>query len=90
METIAIVQARMGSTRLPGKVMKTLWGKPIIQIICEKLATCAEVERVIVATTTNSKDDTLVDYLNSQEIDVFRGDEFDVLKRFYDCSQKYQ
>lgn len=81
-ETLAIVEARMSSSRLPGKVMLPLGdGMPVIQLIVERLMQSSEVNGVCVATTTNSEDDLLCTFLNNHGFNVFRGSEDDVLER---------
>jgi len=86
---ICIVQARMGSTRLPGKMMAKIGNKPILQHVIERLALCKHVDEVILATSTNPKDKILVKLAGSMGIKSFAGDEDDVLKRFYDAARKF-
>ena len=78
-----IVQARMGSTRLPGKVMLDLQGKPVLQHIFERLKMCQNVNELILATTTNPQDNVLVALARENQVKVFRGSEDDVLARYY-------
>ena len=88
MKTVAIVQARMSSTRLPGKVLKNIGNKPLISFLVDRLKQSKHIDNIVVACTDNIKDEILVDYLESQSIDFFRGDEHNVLKRFHDCAVK--
>ena len=88
MKTVAIVQARMSSTRLPGKVLKNIGNKPLISFLIDRLKQSKHIDNIVVACTDNIKDEILVDYLESQSIDFFRGDEHNVLKRFHDCAVK--
>lgn len=83
MKTILITQARSGSTRLPGKVLKEVDGKTLLQIHLERLSQCAKVNEIIVA-TTDKKEDTII-YDNAMQLGFssFRGSESDVLDRFY-------
>lgn len=81
--TVAIIQARMGSTRLPEKVMKELSGKPIIWHIVERAKMAKYVDNVVVATSTNDTDTPLFNYLTSIGVTCIRGSEEDVLGRFY-------
>lgn len=83
-KTIAIIQARMSSTRLPGKVMLPLAGKPVIQHVYDRAKKCKHVEEVIVATSTDKSDDELVDYLKLNNINYYRGSLDNVLERFMD------
>jgi len=81
MKTAAIIQARMSSSRFPGKVMETFNDKPMIQIMVERLNDSLLLDDVIVATTTNPNDDKLCDFLKQQEISYYRGSEDNVLER---------
>jgi len=79
-----IIQARIGSQRLPGKVLKNIDGKTILEILIKRIQACDLP--IIVATTVNKKDDILVEKLNALNIQFFRGNEEDVLSRFYECA----
>lgn len=79
---LAIIQARMMSSRLPGKVLKVINGQPILLWQIERVNSCKDISSVVVATTTNREDDELVEVLESRDIEVFRGDSEDVLSRF--------
>jgi len=85
MNVICMVQARMGSSRLPGKVLHKLKGKPLIEHILESLSFSKEITQLIVVTTNNPQDNVLVDYLIKSDWKYFRGDEEDVLKRYVDA-----
>ena len=81
---IALIQARMGSTRLPGKVLTQIFeGKTILDLICEKLSD-SNVLDYIILTSRNKRDDVIAGYANKNDIKYFRGSESDVLERF--CS----
>lgn len=80
--TVAIVQARMGSRRYPGKMMETLEGVPVIQWVLHRVARARLVDDVILATTTHGRDDPLVDVAGRLGIGVYRGSEDDVLDRY--------
>ena len=86
---VAIIQARMSSTRLPGKVLKPLIGKPIIHHIYERVKRCSEVDNVVVATSTDLSDDELYRYCEDNQITCIRGDLQNVLQRFFDVLAKY-
>lgn len=89
MKKIAIIQARMGSTRFPGKVLKSLNGKPLLQWVVERTLKIPTLEHVIVATTDTQLDDQIADWCNNNKIAMFRGSELNVLKRFYDAAQHH-
>lgn len=78
----AIVQARMGSTRLPGKSLKPLAGKPVLLRVIERTALAIGQDNIVVATTRLRIDDPLCDFAERQGAAIFRGDETDVLARF--------
>lgn len=81
--TILITQARSGSTRLPGKVLKEINGKSLLQIHLDRLKKCKSVSEIIVATTTNSEDQIIFDKAVEWGFDAYKGSESDVLDRFY-------
>lgn len=85
---VAIIQARLGSTRLPGKVLKPINGEPMLKHIINRLSYCNEVHEVVVATSTSYKDDKLVDWCKDNGICYYRGDEDNVLKRYYDVANE--
>ncbi|MBD2464243.1 glycosyltransferase family protein [Oscillatoria sp. FACHB-1407] len=89
MKTAAIIQARMGSTRLPGKVMKLLCGKTVLSHVITRVKACPLVDEVIVATTTQSADDAIAQEAEKAGVSCFRGSENDVLERYYLAAQKY-
>ena len=82
MTVAAIVQARMGSTRLPGKVMRPLAGRPLIEVLLDRLARAVKVDEIVLATTMDRRDDVLADYVARLGYRVVRGPEDDVLERF--------
>lgn len=79
---LAILQARMSSSRLPGKVMKPLLGQPMIARQVERLRRSNRLSRLVVATSTRADDDVLADWCRAAGLDCFRGDLDDVLSRF--------
>lgn len=82
MKTVAIIQARLGSTRLPGKVLSDIAGQPALWWIYQAAHHAHGVDEVIIATTTLPQDDAIYDWCSSNGIKVFRGSETDVLSRF--------
>jgi len=83
MRVVAIIQARMGSTRLPGKVLMPLVGKPVLWHIIHRLRKCKTLDSIALATTTNSCDDPLEEFAEIEGIEVIRGSEDNVLERYY-------
>ena len=81
--TILITQARTGSTRLPGKVLKQINGKSLLKIHLDRLKKCKWVSEIIVATTTNNEDQIIFDKAIEWGFSAFKGSESDVLDRFY-------
>lgn len=84
---VAIVQARMGSTRLPGKVLKTIQGNSILWHIVNRLNKVDEIEKVVIATSDFQRDDPIFLMAKKNDISCFRGSESDVLKRFHDAAK---
>ena len=81
-KVLAIVQARMGSTRLPGKVLRDIAGKPLLWHILHRLGKCRRVDEIVVATSTHKDDDEIERYCGKCSVPVIRGDESNVLSRF--------
>ena len=89
MSTLAIVQARMSSTRFPGKVLADLQGEPMIIRQIERIRRASTLDELVVATTSDSTDDELVVILEQAEIPYVRGDLDDVLGRFIQVIDSY-
>lgn len=89
MENLLIIQARMGSSRLPNKVLKELCGKPMLQHIVERMQKCKKVERILVATTTGDEDSVIEELCQKILVDCYRGSENDVLDRYYQAAKGY-
>ena len=83
MTVVAIIQARTGSTRLPGKVLRLLAGRSVLAHVIERVQAAKAVDRVVVATTTQSADDELAREALHYGARVFRGSEQDVLSRYF-------
>ena len=86
----AVLQGRMGSTRLPGKVMLPLRGKPMIQRVFDRLLQCECVNDIIIATSLLSEDDVIAEHFISQGVKVFRGSAEDPLDRYYNAAKHHQ
>ena len=89
MRTIAIIQARMSSTRLPAKIMLDLNGKPVLQNIIERLSYAKSLDEVVVATSSDLSDDKVEDLCRRHNYKYYRGSLYDVLDRFYVCAREY-
>lgn len=85
----AIIQARMTSTRLPGKVLMKVMGRPLLSYQLERLRRVKKIEKIIVATTNNKEDDPIVDLCKNEDVDFYRGSEHDVLDRYYQTATKF-
>lgn len=83
MRVAAIIQARMGSTRLPGKVMMKLQGKTVLDHVISRVKQSKEIDTIVIATTTKSDDATIAEEANRLNVKCFRGLEEDVLSRYY-------
>jgi spore coat polysaccharide biosynthesis protein SpsF len=85
--TIAIVQARMGSERFPGKSLAPINGTPVLEWVLRRVALAHHLDGVTVATSTNQKDDSIVDFAQNLGFPVFRGSEPDVLERMLQAAR---
>ncbi|BAY26014.1 acylneuraminate cytidylyltransferase [Calothrix sp. NIES-2100] len=90
MKIVAIIQARMGSTRLPGKVMKQLFGESVLFHVIARVKACSLVDEIVVATTKDLADDVIVEAAEKCDVKWFRGSEDDVLERYYLAAKEYQ
>lgn len=80
------VQARIGSTRLPGKVLKPVLGKPLLFYLTERLARVKQADSFVILTSTKNEDDCIVAFCEKQGIPYFRGPEEDVLARYHQAA----
>lgn len=87
--TVAVVQARMGSTRLPGKSMLKLGGLHIIDLVIGRTARSKTIDEVILATSTKAENDVLADRARSLGIESYRGSESDVLSRIHEAATRH-
>lgn len=85
---MAIIQARLGSSRLPGKVLIDLDGTAVLGHVIDRTKRITGVDEVVVATTPASEDDGVAEYASQHGAVVFRGDELDVLNRYGDCARE--
>lgn len=89
MKTAIIVQARMTSSRLPGKVLKEVNGRTLLDYLVERLRRARLADQVIIATTTNTTDQPIIECCEKLDCDHFRGSEDDVLSRYYGAAEQY-
>ncbi len=88
-KVVAVVQSRMGSTRLPGKVMKKICNKPVLELMLERLSKSRLIDEIVVATTCLKEDDIIFDWCKKIGFNVFRGSELDCLDRHYQVGKKF-
>lgn len=89
-KVVIIIQARMESTRLPGKVLRNVLGKPLLSYLLERVLRVNNAELVVVATTEKEEDDKIFQFCRENGVSVFRGDEEDVLERYLQTAKFYQ
>jgi spore coat polysaccharide biosynthesis protein SpsF len=87
MKIVAIIQARMGSSRLPGKTLKLIKERPMLDFTVRRLMKSTKLHQIIVATSTNKLDDQIADFCKTSDITIFRGSENDLLDRYYQCAK---
>lgn len=90
MKIVAIIQARMGSTRLPGKVMKEVLGKSLLEYQIERVNRSQSIQSLVVATTQRETEQPIIDLCEKLAVPCFRGAEEDVLERFYEAAIHYE
>lgn len=87
--TTAIIQVRMDSRRLPGKALIDIEGKPMLWHVINRLRRVKRLEKIIIATTPRKEDEPILHLADEEKIGYFRGDEIDVLDRFYQAAKKF-
>jgi spore coat polysaccharide biosynthesis protein SpsF len=90
MRTVAIIQARLGSSRLPGKVLMDLGGQSVLQRVVSRACRCPHLHEVVVATSTAAQDDAIVAACRTLGVCCFRGNEQDVLDRYLCAAEAYR
>jgi spore coat polysaccharide biosynthesis protein SpsF len=85
----AIIQARVGSTRLPSKVFAEIEGRPLLWHVVNRLKKSKYLDSIIIATTVNPNDNQIEEWAFKNQIDLFRGSEENVLKRYYDAAKHF-
>jgi spore coat polysaccharide biosynthesis protein SpsF len=86
---VGIIQARTGSSRLPGKILMKVAGKTLLEHMIERISNSKKLDKIVIATTTKDTDDVIVSIAKKLGIDYFRGSEDDVLDRYYNASKQY-
>jgi spore coat polysaccharide biosynthesis protein SpsF len=89
MKVAAIVQARMGSTRLPGKILKKVLDKTLLEYQIERVKKAKTIDEIIIATSTKESDDPIVQLCQQLSIPHYRGSEEDVLSRYYEVATEF-
>ena len=84
-----IIQSRMSSRRLPGKIMKVVDGKPILYHVINQISSSKILKKIVIATSTNTDDDIIENHAKKLGISCFRGELNDVLDRHYQCAKKF-
>lgn len=90
MKIVAVIQTRMGASRLPGKVLMNIAGRPMFWHVVNRLQYSKIISKVVIATTTNKRDDLIEKFCRKEGIDCYRGSEDDVLDRYYQASIFYK
>ena len=85
---VAIIQVRMGSTRLPGKALLDIQGKPVLWHVVNRVSRVPSIRSLVVATSTHPSDDAVAHFCQKNELECFRGDLNDVLDRFYGAARR--
>ncbi len=89
-KTIAIIQGRMASSRLPGKVLLDIAGKPALEHVIERTGRAKSIDEIVIATTDSALDDPIVALCQQQNYLYYRGSEHDVLDRYYQAARSHQ
>lgn len=88
LQVVVIVQARMGAARFPGKPLKTILSRPLLHYLIERLKRVKLATSIVIATTTNERDDPIANLALQEKVNVFRGSEEDVLSRYIEAAKQ--
>jgi spore coat polysaccharide biosynthesis protein SpsF len=88
-KVVAVVEARMSSARLPGKVLMPAGGRPLLAVLVSRLRRAAGIDEIVIATTRNPADDPIAELARREGVGVFRGSEDDVLGRVSECLERH-
>ncbi|MFB4167776.1 cytidylyltransferase domain-containing protein [Virgibacillus sp. JSM 102003] len=89
MKVVAIIQARMGSTRLPGKILKKVLDKPLLEYQIERVRRSELIDEIVIATTLNKDEQPIIDFCNKHSLSFYRGSEKNVLSRYYEAAKEH-
>ena len=89
MKIVAIVQARMNSSRLPGKIMKKINGEPVLGLLLNRLKSSKKISKIVVATSKDKNNSSLIKYLKKIDYDFYEGSEENVLERYFLTAKKF-
>ncbi|MGA0163254.1 MAG: cytidylyltransferase domain-containing protein [Bdellovibrionota bacterium] len=89
-KTGLIIQARLGSNRLPEKILKHIQGKPVLELFLERAKRITGLDEIIIATTDQSEDDQILEFCKKMNLPCFRGSTADVLDRFFQASKQFK
>lgn len=89
-KVVAIIQARMGSKRLPGKVLSHLSGKPLLEHLINRLRVSKEIDQIVVATSTSDIDKPIIELAKKLDVECYKGSEDDVLNRYYEAGKLFK
>jgi spore coat polysaccharide biosynthesis protein SpsF len=90
LKVVAIIQARMGSTRLPGKILKKVLGRPLLEYQIERVRRSRFIHQIVIATTNKESEQPIIDLCNRLSIAYHRGSEQDVLSRYWEAAMRYK
>ncbi|EKF86036.1 cytidylyltransferase domain-containing protein [Methanobacterium formicicum] len=90
MNTVVIIQARMGSTRLPGKIMADITGKPMLWHVIERVKKAQKIDQIVLATTKNEEDHKTACLAKECGVELYRGSQNDVLDRYFHAANQYK
>jgi len=86
---VAVLQARMGSSRLPNKVLRKIKGKTLLELYINRVNQSRMIDKIVIATTTKSADNVIEEAASKLGLECFRGSENDLLDRYYQCAKQY-
>ena len=88
-KTVAIIQARLGSSRLPRKILLDIAGQSMLERVVTRVQQAKQIDQVVIATTTDQTDDPLIEYCEDRNWNFFRGSEHDVLSRYLETARHF-